>query len=159
MSIVYNPLTTEFRGKSGGKWHSIPAGKWKRFIDSVGESLADLHSSSGLVLLPQEFEEKIDEDPTYITSNEAKQILLEKKKEGINKRVAHLRRCVYNEEVSLKRDLEQANRKEGVHTYANDKTVAIYEELASYQVEQNDEEQQKVKKLQELSKKIKKSGG
>lgn len=116
--------------------------------DALAHFLVTDKKYMGLVSFPEDvFEKGMD-------SKEFKETKEQKKKEGIDARVKHLQRVIQNLEVSLKRDLEQANIKADPMKMASPGEVAAYKELAKYAQMEQDAEESKAKEISKLKEKI-----
>jgi hypothetical protein len=149
MALIMNASAEEQSVKVFGNYFSLKPGQIKNFEDKIAHFMATDRTDRGLVSMPDEFM-----DPNYAQTEEGKAILAERKRVGIENRCNHLRRVIYNNEVSLRQDLERANIKADPKVFASAGEIAAYEELVKYQAKQEDEDQKKVDKISELQKKL-----
>lgn len=150
MGLVFNASAEDQHFVVFGNHFTMKAKQIKNFEDRISNFIMTERRDFGLVTLPDEFSE-----PEFKTSEEGQRILSEKEKEGIDARVKHLRAVIYNNEVSLKQDLERANLKVDPKVYASSGEVAAYKELAKYRRAQDDRDQAKVDELKQLEALIK----
>jgi hypothetical protein len=132
-----------------GNHFTLKPGQIRNFQDHIGHYMMTDRRDFGLVALPESFE-----DPEFAKSAEGQKILAEKKAEGCANRVKFLKGLIYNEQVSLKQDLEIANIKVDPRIFSSDGIIAAMEELARYQDQEADAQQQKVERVKALEKKI-----
>lgn len=149
MGFILNASIEEVNTKVFGNHFSLKPGQVKQFSDEIAHFMVKERGYLGLVDMPPEWE-----DLDYRESEPGKSVLITKKEEGINKRVDHLRRVIYNNEVSLRRDLEQANIKADPKVFASTGEVAAYREVVKYQKANNDATQAQVDELKGLEKQI-----
>lgn len=149
MGFIYNPTTEPAHVIAFGNHFTMKPGQIKNFQDHISDFLASERGEFGLVSLPDAFE-----DPEYQKSEEGQAIMAAKKAEGIAARIRKLKEIVYNNQVSLKQDLEIRNLKVDPRTLASDGELAAMVELAKYQDAESDEAQKKVEKIKALEKKI-----
>ena len=150
MALVYNASVADQRVKVFGNYFEIPAGKIKNFTDNVAHFLVTDRKDRGLVSLPAEFEELEFKD-----SEQGRQILAEKKAEGVANRIEYLKRLIYNETVSLEQDLSKANIKVDPRVFMSNQMMGVLQELTRYQDASADEQEEKVRQIKELEKKLK----
>lgn len=153
MALVMNASAETANFKVYGNHFSMKPGQIKTFQDHVARFIAitDTTRNLGLVTLPDDLE-----DLDYRQSEDGKRTLDEKRKEGIDNRVSCLRQIIYNNQVSLRQDLERANIKADPRVYASLGEVKAYEELAGYQIHKEDEDKKKVDRIKALEAKINK---
>lgn len=152
MALVMNASTETVEFKVYGNHFTLKPGQIKTFQDHMARFVAinDTTKGLGLITLPDELE-----DLDYRSSPEGKTILDTKREEGINNRITCLRAVIYNNQVSLRQDLERSNIKADPRAFATAHEVKAYEELVKYQAKQDDEEQSKVARIKELEAKLK----
>jgi hypothetical protein len=150
MGLVYNASAEEQHIVVFGNHFTLKPKQIKNFEDRISNFIMTERRDFGLVTLPEEFM-----DPSFAQSEEGKAILKGKEEEGIAARVRHLRAVIYNNEVSLKQDLERANIKVDPKVYASSGEVAAYRELAKYRKDKDDADLKKVEELKQLEAQIK----
>jgi hypothetical protein len=135
-----------------GNWFTLKPGQIKNFNETIADFMSQERRYLGLVLLPEAFE-----DPTanYAATPEGKEILSKLKAQGVEARCNYLRQIVYNNQVSLRMDLEKANIKADPRAFASEGEVKAMEELVKYQQQDEDATQKKVEHIQALEKKLK----
>jgi len=117
LGFVYNPTNEVVKVKCLGAYLSFPAKKLKS-VDFLISDFIDVQKKyTGLVALGLEFSKKVEEDFQYINSQEAKDLIEEKSKEGISNLVHYHQQIVDNALISLQKDLDQANIKAKVTSF------------------------------------------
>lgn len=149
MALVYNASAKDQSVKVFGKWQSIKSGQVKQFNDDVSHFLITERKGLGLVGLPSDFE-----DVEFRSSEKGKEILTKKKIEGVTNRIARLEMLRKNETTSLQQDLDQAGIKVNSRAYASDTLLEALEELAGYKHSAAQDEEERIKKIEELEKKL-----
>lgn len=150
MGLVMNTTNEVQKTKVFGNYFEFKPGQIKSLEDRISHFIVTERRTQGFVGLPEEFS-----DPSFAATEDGKKVLAFKKKEGLESYLQSLRERVNNVEVSLRRDLEQKNIKADPRVFASDGEIEAYELLAAYQKGQNDEAEKKLKRLEELEKKIK----
>lgn len=150
MAMILNALDRDNQVTVGGNTFTFKPRQIKHFYQtSIANLIAREKSEFGFVALPEEFE-----DLEYRNSPEAKQIIESKTKEGVENYCRRLRQLIYNEQVSLKRDIEVSGSKEDHRIHLTDGMVQNMEELAKYQSQKSDAEQRRLDKIKQLEKSI-----
>ena len=147
--LVMNASCEVQHFKVFGNHFTLKPGQIKNFTDDISKFIGYQLRDQGLIELPAEFE-----DPEFMNSEAGQKKLLEVKAEGDASRVRFLRSIVYNNQVSLRQDLEKANIKVDPRILASDGEIAAMEELAKYSSRQEDENEKKLQRIKELEKKI-----
>lgn len=110
MAKVWNPTEEKVVTKIFGNFFEFKPGQMKSMNKHLCDFIAEQRQSTGLVVLPAEFGPEEDND-AYIEgfekTPEGKAILAEKKAAGIAALVKHHLGIVYNNQVSLRRDLSR----------------------------------------------------
>lgn len=153
MPLIFNASAETQRFQVFGNHFELGSKKMKMFEERIARFIEMERRYLGLVSLPDDFM-----DPSFSNSEQGKQVLAEKEREGIDARVKHLRGVIYNNEVSLRQDLERANIKADPKVFASAGEVAAYRELATYKKSQDDAEAAKVEEIKKLEAEIKKAG-
>lgn len=148
--LVYNSSTKDWSGTVFGNWHSLKSGQIKNFNDNVARFLSSERRDHGLMGLPEAFEE-----PDHKNTPEGKAQLAEAKTHGTMNRIKYLRSCIYNESVSLKKDLEVAGYKIDPSLLASPMLVEFYEELKGYANKEDDEAKDRAERIKKLASEIK----
>lgn len=149
MALIMNASCEVQTFRVFGNTFTMKPGQIKQFQENMAHFIAVDRRDLGMVALPEELE-----DIDYRASEEGKKIIEEKRKEGVENRVRKLRELIFNEQVSLKQDLDQANVKADPRIFASKGMIGHYEELAKYQISKDDDEQRKVEHIKELESKI-----
>jgi hypothetical protein len=149
MALILNASAEEQHFKVHGNHFNLKPGQIKAFTDTIADFICMERGYLGLVGLPETYD-----DIAFRDSAEGKALLASKKEQGVNARCKYLREIVYNNQVSLKMDLEKANIKADPRVFASEGEVAAMEELVKYQKTQDDVDQVKVDRIKELEKKL-----
>lgn len=145
MPVVYN-ATNETQGtKAAGNWFTFKPGAMKQMDPYIAQFIGAERADLGLVVLPEEFE-----DPSYMNSEEGKSKLEEFKAMGIRNYTKHLRALIYNNQVSMRLDLEKANLKIDPAVLASDGEINAMKLLAEYQAKDDDTAQKKIDEVKRL---------
>lgn len=148
--LLYNTTSKNVHLRAHGNWFEFKVDQIKQVNESLGHFIATDKKDFGIVAIPEEFA-----DMTYRASEEGKAKLAEYKANGIANRVAFLNRQKYNLEVSLKKDLDMKNLKLNPHIFATDKDIENMEELLDYKKSREDDETNRLNKVQAINKKLK----
>lgn len=149
MALVYNATEELQSFKAAGNWFTFKPKQMKQMDDAIAHFIATERQEFGMVLLPEELS-----DPEYKASPEGKELLEQKTEQGINSFVSALRQVIYNNQVSLRQDLQQANIQADPASFASDGELKAMELVAKYQRAKNDDEQKKIDKVKELMKTV-----
>jgi hypothetical protein len=122
MALVMNSQNEAVKVQAFGNWFEFKPEQVKNMQDNIALFLCTNKAYLGFVGLPEDFDERAEE--------EKKQIKTEAKRNGINRVKEHLQSIIKNLEVSLQRDLEQANIKSKSTAYASDGEMEAYRKLA-----------------------------
>lgn len=152
MALIMNATNENVHILVHGNHFEFKPKQIKMFQEHVSRFIETERQDKGLVSLPAEFEE-----PEFKASEEGKKILAEKEEQGINNFCKALRQVIYNNQVSLRRDLEMANIKASPETYASDGEMKAMELLVKYQRRDEDLAQVRKNKMDELKKQLEKS--
>lgn len=152
MALVMNASADTVEFRAYGSHFSMKSGQIKTFQDHIARFIVTNEStrSLGLVGLPEELE-----DIDFRQSAAGLAAVEEKKKEGVNNRIAHLRQVIYNNQVSLRQDLEKSNLKADPRAFASEGEVKAFEELVKYQAKKEDEDQKRIDKIKALESRLK----
>ena len=155
MPYIFNATNETVNVQAQGNWFSFKPKQIKGIINpNVAFFLATERADQGLVALPDEFE-----DLDYRNTPEAKAILKEKEEQGINNFIAALERRVYNNQVSLRQDLEKANQKIDPAALATAGELEAMRKLKEYKSKANESSQKQMAEVAELMKDIGKLSG
>lgn len=150
MALVYNATNEDQSIKIYGNWFNLKSGAIKSIDDKLAHGIATDKKEYGCVVLPETME-----DLEFRATDEGKKILEEKKAEGLQNYLSHLRGIVANNQISLRQDLERANIKADPAVFASLGEEKAMETLARYQRGKEDEAQIRAERLKEL---VKQSG-
>lgn len=149
MALIYNASAEDQHFVVFGNHFNMKAGQIKNFEDKIAHFIITDRKELGLVGLTEEFD-----DPEFRLSEAGKEALAHKKAEGVANRVRKLKELVYNNQVSMRMDLEKANIQADPRAFASDGEIRAMELLAMYQDKEQDESKKKVQKIKELEAKI-----
>lgn len=149
MAMIMNASVETVHTVVFGNHFTLKPGQMKNFTDHVGKFMSIERRYLGLVGLPEQCE-----DPEFLASPEGKAVVEAARKQGIENRCRHLRELVYNNQVSLKNDLDKANIKADPRAFASDGEIAAMQELVKYQVAKDDTEAKRVEEIKKLEEKI-----
>jgi hypothetical protein len=136
--IVYNALDKVVHVQAFGNHFSFKPHQIKSMRAELGGWIVQQKGYLGLVDLPPQFE-----DAEYRESEEGKAILASKRQEGLNKKIMALKQQVNNLQVALAYDLQLADMKADINTFATDGDINAMEELLTYQRELQDPNKQR----------------
>lgn len=150
MAYIYNATREEQTIKALGNWFTFKPKQMKMLNDDLSSWIASEKKMHGLVQLDNRFEEE-----EFRQSDLGKQLLAEAEKEGIANYLAHHRQIIANNQVSLRRDLEQANVKADPAAFATEGEIASMKIVARYNSADEDEAQRRMEEVRDLMKKVK----
>jgi len=145
MGMILNASCETQHTQVFGHHFTLKPGQIKNFQDSIAHFLAINRRNLGFVGLPEEFE-----DPSYADTESGREILAEKKADGVKARCDYLRGIIYNNQVSMKQDLDRANIKADPRAFASQGEITAMEELVKYQQAKDDAELRKIEKIKQL---------
>lgn len=146
--LVMNATNEKISIKALGNWFEFKPKQVKNVTDNIGLFLITERRENGIVQLPDAFE-----DPEYKSSPEGKAEFALIEERGISAFTEALRRRIYNNQVSLRQDLEKANQKIDPAVLASEGELEAMRLLAKYQQNHEDAAQKKVDEVKELLKK------
>jgi len=149
MALVMNARTEEVSVKVRGNWFTFKSKQIKHFEPNIAQFMTDELSEEGLVSLPEELE-----DLDFRTSQAGKDIIKTAEVKGIDNFVKKLRRVIFNNQVSLRQDLERANIKVDPAVYATEGEKEAMRLLAKYQRANKDSQQASVDEIKDLMKEV-----
>lgn len=148
--LVMNATNEKVTVKAMGNWFEFKPKQIKNFTHNLGLFLITERSQNGLVHVPDAFE-----DPEYKATEEGRAQLSDLEKRGIEAFCKGLRQRIYNNQVSLRQDLERSNLKVDPAVLATDGELEAMRLLAKYQDQKDDIEQKKIDEVKDLMKSIK----
>jgi hypothetical protein len=148
MPLIFNTTNEVQKTKALGNWFEFKPKQIKSMSDNIGNFLATERAELGLVALPEELE-----DAEFRASAEGKAILEAKEQQGIDTYVKALRATIYNNQVSLRQDLEKSNLKIDPAALASEGELVAMRIVASYQAKKDDADQKRIDEVKELIKK------
>ena len=160
MSRIWNPTEETVETKMFGSYFTFKPGQMKTMQEHFAKFIEMNRKETGLVTLPDEFDTMNEE--TYIEgydkTPEGKEILAKKKKQGIENLLAHYSQIVYNNQVSLRRDLAHKDpHTDAVKLSAINASSGELEAMrlvAKYQKLKLDDQGAKVSEVEKLMKEI-----
>jgi len=103
---VWNPTEEKVNTQIQGSWFSFQPGQFKNMDESKADFIRMNRKGTGLVVLPPQFDPFSDQFiENYEKTEEGKQVLLDKKEEGIRGLIEFHMEIVKNNQVSLRNDL------------------------------------------------------
>jgi hypothetical protein len=147
--LVMNATNEKISVKALGNWFEFKPKQVKNMEQKIGHFLITERRENGLVALPDSFE-----DPEYKNSPEGKAELATIEQRGIEAFCDSLRKRIYNNQVSLRMDLERANIKADPSAFVTEGELEAMRLLAKYQTAKDDSAQKKQDEVKELMKKI-----
>lgn len=145
MAFVINTTEEVQSFKAAGNWFTFQPKKIKHIYDHIAKFIAENRKESGVMTLPDEFE-----DPTFQNTPEGKAILEKTIEEGIAHYVKGLRELIYNNQVSLRMDLAKADMKIDPAVLASEGELNAMRLVAKYQDRKKDEEQARIDEINKL---------
>lgn len=137
-----------------GKHFHFKANQVKAFqSDAIGTFILRERAELGFIEIPAMFNEEEGDIGDY---NKDPKVIEERRQAGVDNYCAHLRKILYNLQVSLKKDLELKNLRMDPRTLATDSDLKHMEQLVRYQSKREDKEQLKIDRIKELEKKLEK---
>jgi hypothetical protein len=152
MPIVMNATNEEVSIKVAGNWFSFKPGTKKNMNESIARFIQIDRKDSGLCVLPLEFEEDAD----FEKSAEGKAILEQLKADTIRQYLDKYKAVIYNNQVSLRQDLEQKNLKIDPAVMATEGEINALKIVAKYKVLEKDADQVKLEEVKKLLEETKK---
>jgi hypothetical protein len=153
MPIVANATQENITVKIAGNYFTFKPGQ-ERVIHnaSIARFIEMDLKDSGLVVLPELMTEDEEVTPEELEQRkidgaERKKQILE---EGLDRYVAKHREIIYNNQVSLRRDLEMANIKADPAAFASKGELDAMRLVAKYQKRSEDAEQAKIDEVKKL---------
>ena len=131
--------------KVHGNFLTFPPGKVKQVDQDKGRYITMKRKEQGLVELPEAYE-----DPEWRNSEEGKKTLEEKKAYGLDCFSGEMRRRIYNNQVSLRIDLEKSNIKADPAAFASKGEIEAMRAVAKYQKLKDDDRQKQIDEVNRL---------
>jgi hypothetical protein len=149
MALVYNTTNETITTTVYGNHFEWKPKQIKNLQDRFAEFIKMERGYLGLQALPESFE-----DAEYKSSAEGKAQLESIEQAGIEQRVNFLRGIIYNNQVSLRGDLEKSNIKSSPEIHASKGELDAMRLVAQYQKKDDDAAQKRVDEIKELMKKV-----
>lgn len=160
MARVWNPTEESITTKIFGSHFEFKPGAFKNMQEQFAKFIEMNRKDTGLVTLPAQFDPMDEEQYVegFDKTPEGKEILSEKRKEGVQNLVNHYSQIVYNNQVALRNDLVRKDP----HTdaiklaaiNASPGEVEAMRLVAKYQKMNLDDGGAKVKEVQKLMNEI-----
>lgn len=154
MALVMNASNKVQRVKVFGNWFTFQPDQIKVMNDNIAHFIAIERRDYGLISIPEKFS-----DLEYQNSDEGKEELAKYKEEGVKARINYLDTLIYNEKVSLQRDLDIKGIKSSAEAFYSDALVDWLEEKADYAFTQDDKQKERLERIKKLEEKLEKLGG
>ena len=156
--LVLNCLDRENAVTIGGNTFTFAPRQLKNFYqEEIGKMIAGHRAHLGFVAAPDELEYltvKPRDGKEIKPDEEHKTLLSGLRQQGIDAYVENLRRLIYNEQVSLKLDMERSGDKSDPRLSLKPKMIQNMEEVIQYQSKKEDAAQIQLDKVKELEKKL-----
>lgn len=149
MPLIMNTTNETQKVRAFGNFFEFKPKQIKPMQEHIADFIASERSYQGMVALPESFE-----DLEYRQSDEGKAQLKELERQGIESYLGHLRSIIYNNQVSLRQDLEQSGIKADPASFASEGELEAMRLVASYQSKKDDEAQKRIDEVKELVKKV-----
>lgn len=139
----------------GGKHFHFKPKQIKQFYqDTFANFILREKSEYGFVEIPTI--NTTEDDNSGVASSD-KDLIEAKRKEGIENYCSHLRKLVYNAQVSLQKDIDLAGLKIGYQAIASKGDLKNMEKLVKYQSKREDVDQVNVDRIKQLEKQLEKN--
>lgn len=146
--LVMNATNESQTTVAFGNYFTFKPKEMKRIKnDDIARWIGENRLHQGLFSLGDEFE-----DPDYRATDEAKATIKELEESALKHYVDSLRKTIYNNQVSLRQDLERANIKADPATFASEGELKAMRLVAQYQKANEDAEQAKINEVKRLIK-------
>lgn len=150
MKFVMNSLDEEQTILAHGKHFFFKARQVKPFYsDAIGAFILKERAELGMIEVPAIVNDDEGAVEDYVKDPK---VLEERRKAGVEAYCVHLRKVLYNLQVSLRKDLDSKNMKMDVRTLATSGDLNHMEKLVKYQTRKEDAEQVKVDRIKQLEK-------
>ncbi len=160
MPIVVNATQEHITIKVGGHYFSFKPGGQKVINNpDVARFIQTDLTDSGLAVLPDlisESEEEVSVDELKAREEQQESLRQELCDQALDRYIDKHRKIIENNQISLKRDLEQANIKADPASYVSKGELEAMRLVAKYQRRAEDMHQAKVNEVNDLLNKIKK---
>ncbi len=153
MPIVVNATQENISIKIAGNWFAWKPGQERVIRDlDIAKFIEIDRKDSGLAVLPDLMADDEEVSPEQL--EERKEAQTERKRqlceEALDRYIAHHRMIIANNQISLRRDLEQANIKADPAAFASKGEVEAMKLVAKYQKRAEDAEQAKIDEVKKL---------
>jgi hypothetical protein len=161
MPYVLNCTNETQKVKVLGNFFEFAPKQMKRMKDELATSIDELRREQGMVALPDRSEKEMDW-PEYKKTPEGKLEFERLENLGLEAYITKLRWVIYNNQVSLRSDLEKSNIKHDPSVLASERgadgvsTLDYMKVLSKYQSQKDDLEQKQIDEVKELMRKVNK---
>lgn len=149
VTYVMNATADEVNTKAFGNHFTFKPKQIKAMRPRLAAYLAEYKGYQGLVVLPAPLS-----DLDFRSTQEGKELLAQSEQEGIDKHLEHLRSLIYNNQVSLRNDLSQADIKADPAVFASKGELDAMRKVAMYAKQSEDSAQKRTDEVKELMKTI-----
>ena len=143
--FIMNVTNESQRTKALGNFFEFKPGQVKQMSDDLGMFISLKRAEQGLVALPQEYE-----DMEWRESDIGKEAIARAKQAGLDAYLGALRKLIYNNQVSLRQDLEKSNIKADPAVFASEGELNAMRLVAKYQKGKDDEAQKRADEVRKL---------
>lgn len=147
--LVLNATNEKISIQALGNWFEFKPKQVKNLTHNLAMFIITERREKGLVHLPDAFE-----DPEYKNTPDGKAEFALVEQRGIDSFCEALRRRIFNNQVSLRQDLEKGNMKIDPAVLASEGELEAMRLLSKYQQKDDDTAQKKADEVKELLKKI-----
>ena len=150
MAYIYNATNEEQSIRALGSYFTFKPKQMKMMNDDMSSWIAVEKKHHGLVQLDNRFE-----DEEFRKSDDGQALLKSAEEEGITNYLHHHRMIIANNQISLRRDLEQANIKADPSAFATSGEIESMKIVARYGARDQDASQERMDEVRRLMKEIK----
>lgn len=158
MPTVINATQEDIQLKLRGNYFSWKPGQRKVIRDeTLAQFIQTDRGDYGLAVIPDLMQDDEEVTPEQLEERRAAMKEVEEKacSEALDRYLKRLRSIVANNQISLRRDLEQSNIKADPGAFASDGELKAMELVLKYQKRAEDAEGEKIKRVKELTNAIK----
>lgn len=145
IGYIFNATNEEQTFKAFGHHFTMKPKQIKGFRPKMALYISEYKADQGLVLMPSAWA-----DVEYRATKEGKEIHAKKEEEGLGKYLGHLRSVIYNNQVSLRQDLERGNLKVDPAALASDGELYAMRIVSQYKRMEEDKAQKRIDEVKKL---------
>lgn len=161
MPIVINATEETIQIRLCGNYFTFKPGSQKTMNEDLAKFIANERKDSGLAVLPDR-PENVDSDDGSEQTLAARTAEWEASKKAIiesalNSYISRLRRVIYNNQVSLRQDLEKGNIKADPAAFASEGELEAMRTVAKYQKKDADQDKARIDEVKKLMEQVNKA--